>query len=89
MIVHDYRQLYHVGLFEFHGIHETDDIALLAGRRRQVEDKTRIDRPKHIHTQVSLEVVTFVDDDNRIQIQQHLNQPRFVRSVYTLGHAVV
>jgi len=89
VIVHDYRQLYHVGSFEFHGIYETDDIALLAGRRRQVEDETRIDCLEHIHMQVGLEVVTFVDDDDRIQIRQHLNQSRFVRPLHAFGHRIV
>lgn len=89
MVVDDNGQLHHVGLFELHGIHEADDVALLARRGRQVEDKTRIDRLEHVHAQVGLEVVAFVDDDDRIQIRQHLNQSRFVRSCHAFGHAVV
>lgn len=89
VVVDDDRQLHHVGPFEFHGIHETDDVALLAGCRRQVEDETRIDAFQHIHTQVGLEVVALVDNDYRIQIRQHLNQSRFVRSLHALGHRVV
>ena len=68
MIIYDNGQFYHIGPFEFDCVDKTDDVALLTRCSRQVKDKTRINCFKHIHTQISFEVVAFIDDNDWIEI---------------------
>lgn len=68
MIIYDNGQFYHIRPFEFDCVDKTDDIALFTRGGCQVKDETRIDCLKHIHTQISFEVVAFIDDNDWIEI---------------------
>ena len=68
MIIYDNGQFYHICPFEFDCVDKTDDIALSTRGGCQVENETRIDSLKHIHAQISFEVVAFIDDNDWIEI---------------------
>ena len=82
-VFHDHGQFHHVGFLQFHGIHKRYDVAVVAGRSCQFQYEAGGEVAKHLHPQVSLEVMTFVNYHHRMQKGKHLNKGRWSHSVYS------
>ena len=73
------RQFDHMLFLEFPRVNIGDNIAVLAWRCRQIENKGRIQVVQHLGAEVRTGVVAFVHNDNRFQMAKHLNQCRIRR----------
>ena len=77
-IIDDNRQLDHVFLFEFARVHDGDDVAVALGRGGQIQHEGRIQIVQHLDAQITLGVVAFIDDDDRGELIDDLNQRGFI-----------
>ena len=77
-IIDDNRQLDHVFLFEFACVHDGDDVAVALGRGGQIQHEERIQIVQHLDAQITLGVVAFIDDDDRGELVDDLNQRGFI-----------
>ena len=62
--------------FQLAGIHIGNDIAVAAGRCRQVKHKRGVQVIQHLRAEVRPGIVAFVHNDHWLQVPQHLNQCR-------------
>ena len=74
VVIDDDGQLHHVLLFERQRVHEADDVAVFARRGRQVEDEGGVQVLEHVHAQVTLRVVAFVDHHHWVQGLNHAHE---------------
>ena len=74
MVINDNREFNHVGALQLDGINKTDDVALALRGGCKIKNEEGVNGIKQLNAKVGHKVVTFINDNYRIQIRKNLHQ---------------